>query len=577
MLGKEDPMRFITAKTISDWSFALFATLSLCLIINSARAQEQVTALDPLSAGELESLVGPIALYPDDLLGIVLDASAHPLQIVQAERFLEASKNNPNLTPDENWDESVVALLNYPEILEFLNEDLEWTESLGFAFLDQQAELFAAVQNFRKQAYSAGNLKSDDYQEVVIEDFNIKIKPAQPDVIYIPSYEPAQVVVYQPYPVYGYYPYAYPVYYYPYPSHHRFASGFFWGVTTVFLIDWIHNGFYSHHYSHHSHPYYGHNYYRGNHYYHSGGHYANHGRHHVKHKQRHARRHDRRDNFRDARAPQRSTKHDRFSNKNSRKAKATDTPSRNRPALTNKQQRLETDARNKRGVRNQQNKNTDTKQFSSRAKNENGNGDTATRSSRQTRWKNPDSADRRAAMNKETRQRVTKRSGSRSGQFDWQAQQRAKRETVASSNKRSLTRTSPRADKTRKTVTENNATSSRRNGNSQRRVTKRTSKNDTQANRTRNVQQRTAPSSTRRAKPQSQQRTQIAQRSSSKQSDRSYSQPRSQSRPQAQPKTRSSKTPSSKARPSKSTSRSGSKSFKSSRGSSSGRSVKRGR
>ena len=86
-----------------------------------------------LSRQELQDLVGPVALYPDDLLAIVLPAATYPLQIVQAARFLEELKSNPGLEPDEDWDDSIIAVLNYPEIIELLNEDLDWTWQLGEA------------------------------------------------------------------------------------------------------------------------------------------------------------------------------------------------------------------------------------------------------------------------------------------------------------------------------------------------------------------------------------------------------------------------------------------------------------
>jgi hypothetical protein len=86
-----------------------------------------------LQAAELEELVGPIALYPDDLLAIVLPASAYPMQIIDAQRFLEDLEDDPTLEPNPDWDDSVVALLNYPEVLALLNEDLDWTWRLGEA------------------------------------------------------------------------------------------------------------------------------------------------------------------------------------------------------------------------------------------------------------------------------------------------------------------------------------------------------------------------------------------------------------------------------------------------------------
>ncbi len=210
-----------------------------------------------LSKTDLEELVGPIALYPDDLLAIVLPASAYPLQIVDAARFLEALEEDPSLEPDPEWDDSVVALLNYPEIIEHLNEDIDWTWRLGEAVVAQQTDVVAAIERFRDRAYAAGNLKSDSYQNVSRSDGVIEITPVADDVIYVPYYEPERVVVYQPRPVYYYYPRAYPVYYYPYAAGYHFDRGYFWGVTTAFSIGWLSDSLHVYHHSYHGHPYYG--------------------------------------------------------------------------------------------------------------------------------------------------------------------------------------------------------------------------------------------------------------------------------------------------------------------------------
>lgn len=213
-----------------------------------------------LSEGELEDLVGPIALYPDDLLAIVLPASAYPLQIVEAGRFLEALEDDPSLKPDPEWDDAVVALLNYPEIVELLNDDIDWTWRLGEAVVGQQADVVTAIESFRDRAYVAGNLKSDEYQDVTRSEGTIEISPVADDVIYVPYYEPERVVVYQPRPVYYYYPRAYPVYYYPYSSAYHFNRGYFWGVTTAFTIGWMSDSLHVYHHSYRGHPYYGHHY-----------------------------------------------------------------------------------------------------------------------------------------------------------------------------------------------------------------------------------------------------------------------------------------------------------------------------
>ena len=221
---------------------------------------EPIEELPTLSAQELEEVIGPIALYPDDLLAIVLPASTFPLQIVEAARFLEALEDDPALEPDADWDDSVVALTNYPEVIALLNDDLDWTWRLGEAVVAQQTEVIAAIELFRDRAYAAGNLKTDDYQLVAHEGGAIQITPVEEDVIYVPYYEPERVVVYQPRPVYNYYPRPYPVYYYPYPRYHAFYDDYFWGVTTAFSIGWHAHHLNVFHHSYHGHPYYGRSY-----------------------------------------------------------------------------------------------------------------------------------------------------------------------------------------------------------------------------------------------------------------------------------------------------------------------------
>ena len=213
-----------------------------------------------MSALDLEDLVGPIALYPDDLLAIVLPAAAYPQQLIDAARFLEDLESDSSLKPDPDWDDSVVALLNYPEVLELLSDDIDWAWRLGEAVIAQQQDVVTAIESFRDRAYNAGNLKSDKYQKVSRDEGYIEITPVEDDVIYVPYYEPERVVVYQPRPVYYYYPRSYPVYYYPYSSAYHFDRGYFWGVTTAFSIGWFTDSLHVYHHSYHGHPYYGHHY-----------------------------------------------------------------------------------------------------------------------------------------------------------------------------------------------------------------------------------------------------------------------------------------------------------------------------
>ena len=222
-----------------------------------ATGNEDIPLLTP---AELEELVGPIALYPDDLLAIVLPAASFPLQIIEAARFLEELEQDPTLKPDTEWDDSVVALLNYPEVVALLNDEIDWTWQLGEAVVAQQGDVVTAIESFRDRAYAAGNLKSDDYQTVSRDNGVIEITPVAEDVIYVPYYEPERVVVYQPRPVYYYYPRAYPVYYYPYSSSYVFNSGYFWGVTTAFTVGWLTDSLHVYHHSYYGHPYYGRSY-----------------------------------------------------------------------------------------------------------------------------------------------------------------------------------------------------------------------------------------------------------------------------------------------------------------------------
>ena len=259
----------MSTQTLNLKHICLLAAIIAWPTLGSAQVPVDESATEPvtgseelpiLSGPELEGLIGAIALYPDDLLAIVLPASAYPLQIVQAARFLEDLKSDPSLKPNPDWDDSVVALINYPEIVQMMSDDLDWTWRLGEAVVAQQPAVIAAIERFRDRAYAAGNLKTDEHQTVAQEDGVIQITPVQEDVIYVPYYEPELVVVYQPRPVYYYYPRPYPVYYYPYPAGYSFNHGFFWGVTSAFSIGWYTDSLHIYHHSYHGHPYYGHSY-----------------------------------------------------------------------------------------------------------------------------------------------------------------------------------------------------------------------------------------------------------------------------------------------------------------------------
>lgn len=223
-------MKFFNPRRISMAALA-FALLNLSS--NYALAQAVPLASTPAySSDQLEKLVGPIALYPDDLISITLPATTYPLDVVKAQRFLEKLKVDSKAKPDASMPDPVLKLLNYPDIIKKMNDDLDWTQQLGEAVDTDEAAVLAAIQSFRRKAQSAGNLKSDDKQVIVVEKEVIVIKPANPEIIYVPTYQPSTVVVYSStsYP-YSYYPTPYPSYYYPYAPGAAFATGLIWGAA----------------------------------------------------------------------------------------------------------------------------------------------------------------------------------------------------------------------------------------------------------------------------------------------------------------------------------------------------------
>ncbi len=148
-------------------------------------------------AEELDRLLAPIALYPDALIALILPASTVPSEVVLAARYL-SSNGDPAQMANQPWDDSVKSLARYPDVLQWLDQNLEWTTTVGEAFLDQPADVMNSIQRLRAEAMAAGNLTNSPQQQVVQEETVIRIVPAQPDVIYVPQYDP-EVVYVQPY------------------------------------------------------------------------------------------------------------------------------------------------------------------------------------------------------------------------------------------------------------------------------------------------------------------------------------------------------------------------------------------
>ncbi len=158
-----------------------------------------------LSAEQLDKLVGPVALYPDPLLAQLLPASTYPLEVVQASRWAQANKGLEGealekAVTDREWAPSVKALCAFPDVLQYMDENLDWTTQLGDAVLGQEQDVLDAIQRMRMKAQAAGTLKSNDKQTVEVETAGdrtvVVIEPAQPEVIYVPTYDPE--IVYYP-------------------------------------------------------------------------------------------------------------------------------------------------------------------------------------------------------------------------------------------------------------------------------------------------------------------------------------------------------------------------------------------
>lgn len=231
-------------RRLSTWIFGLMAI---------AIASIPAFADDKLKKEELDQLLAPIALYPDDLLINVLMASTYPLDAVQASRWVQ-EPTNKKLKGDaltkaleaKEWDPSIKALVQFPDVLKTMSDKLDWTQKLGDAFLAQQSEVMDEIQFLRAKADEAGHLKSNKQQKIVKEAGASAnpvyiIEPATPQTVYVP--------VYQPTVVYGswWYP-NYPPFYWPRPGA-AFVNGFFWaaGVAVAHDIwDWGHCDWHDH-------------------------------------------------------------------------------------------------------------------------------------------------------------------------------------------------------------------------------------------------------------------------------------------------------------------------------------------
>lgn len=216
----------------------MMCILALLAVSAHAAFGAETPASPVFSQEELDQIVAPVALYPDALLSQILMASTYPLQVVEAQRWAEKNKTlqGDALTTaleGQNWDPSVKSLVNFPDVLAMMNEKLDWTQKLGDAVLAQQQDVMRSIQDLRKKAEEQGNLKTTEQQIVTVEKETIIIQPADPQVVYVPAYNPTVVYGTWPYP-------SYPPYYYnppwyatatPYAFGAGLAIGAAWGYA----------------------------------------------------------------------------------------------------------------------------------------------------------------------------------------------------------------------------------------------------------------------------------------------------------------------------------------------------------
>jgi len=181
-------------------------------------ASQSNQSAQQFAPGQLDQLLAPIALYPDVLLSQILMASTYPLEVVQADRWVQDPDNAPlkgdqlgAALDQQSWDPSVKSLVPFPQILHMMDANLDWTESLGDAFLADQGAVMDSVQRLRQTAQTAGNLKSTPQEVVTSDDQQIEIAPPGPDIVYVPVCDPSLVYGAWPYPDYP--PYYFTGYY----------------------------------------------------------------------------------------------------------------------------------------------------------------------------------------------------------------------------------------------------------------------------------------------------------------------------------------------------------------------------
>jgi hypothetical protein len=222
---------------LTRWTYLLAVPLALgplappVVFAQQAQPAQTQAPAPEFTQAQLEQILAPIALYPDELLTQVLVASTYPLEVVMASRWLD-QPGNKDLKGDalvkaldgQDWDASVKSLVPFPTVLKTMSDQLDWTQKLGDSFLAQESDVFAAVQSLRGRAQAAGTLKSTEQQTITQDASAIVIAPAQANTVYVPAYNPTVAYGAWPYP-------SYPPVYYPPPAGYYLGTALATGLA----------------------------------------------------------------------------------------------------------------------------------------------------------------------------------------------------------------------------------------------------------------------------------------------------------------------------------------------------------
>lgn len=215
-------------KLLSQLAPRILVILSLTVAFSQSYAESKTHKAN-FSQAELDQMLAPIALYPDNILSQLLIASTYPIEIIQADRWV---KNHPDVKGAEavkqvehkDWDPSVKSMVAFPDILGRMSDDIDWTQKIGDAFLANEDQVMNSIQHLRKKAYTSGTLGKVEHLRVQRTDDEIIIEPAEERVVYVPVYDTRVV--------YGnWWWHEHPPVRWHYPSSYTFVSGFYWGPS----------------------------------------------------------------------------------------------------------------------------------------------------------------------------------------------------------------------------------------------------------------------------------------------------------------------------------------------------------